>query len=237
MTSAPKTSSPSNSESEHDLDADSLSAIRSILTEEDAPAPRKARGRAAARDTETPRDVAPMRTKASVFPQLTTAEPDPIAAGVAPKPAKRGLSLRRKQASSEPAARPAAAAPRPVAEDMIGETSGGIKGYRPKPAHIVLALFGLLVLFRPWLVLGLTLLFAFILVGVFLIVGYDGFWKGVMKAGRRYATRRPEQAAKLIICPILANWQWLTNATKRRWIAACPALPRRHPERPAELQP
>lgn len=197
MTSALKTSSPDKAVPEHDLDADSLSAIRSILTEEEAPAPRRARGRAASPEAQTPRDVAPLRTKASAFPQLTTAEPDPTAADVSPKPAKRGFSLRRKQAPSEPAPRPAAAASRPVSEDMTGETGRGIKGYRPKPAHIVLALLGLLVLFRPWLVLGLTLLFAFILVGVFLIVGYDGFWKSVMKAGRWYAARRPERAAKL----------------------------------------
>ena len=197
MTSAPKTSSPDNTVPGHDLDADSLSAIRSILTEEEAPAPRRPRGRSAAPEAEAPRDVAPLRTKASAFPRLSKAEPDPSALGVPEKPAKRGFSLRRKKAPSESAARPAVAAPRPVSEEMTGEIGSGIMGYRPKPAHIVLALFGLLVLFRPWLVLGLTLLFAFIMVGVFLIVGYDGFWKGVMKAGRWYAARRPERAARL----------------------------------------
>lgn len=36
-----------------------------------------------------------------------------------------------------------------------------------------------------------------IITGVFLTVGYDGFWQGMIKFGRWYANRRPARAALL----------------------------------------
>jgi hypothetical protein len=55
----------------------------------------------------------------------------------------------------------------------------------------------LLVLFRPWLVVGVLLLTVFLILGVFLALGYDGFWRRGMAIGRWYAGRRPERAADL----------------------------------------
>lgn len=193
MTSAPKTTSSDAAVGGPDLDAESLSAIRSILTEQEAPAPRKSFRRAAdpAPEVRQPAEV-PAR-KAQALPRLRPA--DSHTATPAPKPAKRGLSLRRKAPA---AAKPAPAAqPRPVAQRDEGSLIGRIQSYRPTPAHIALGVFALLVLLRPWLVIGLLVLSVIIMVGVFLIVGYDGFWKGVMKLGRWYSARRPERAAVL----------------------------------------
>lgn len=198
MTSAPKTASPDTAVGGHELDADSLSAIRSILTEEEAPAPRKSFGRASDPAPEAPQPTEAPARKAQAFPRLRPADPAPTTT-LAAKPAKRGLSLRRKaSAATKPAP---AAQPRPAAQPAVQGDEGGlmdrIKSYRPTPAHIALGAFALLVLFRPWLVIGLTVLSVIILIGVFLIVGYDGFWKGVMKLGRWYSARRPERAVIL----------------------------------------
>jgi len=72
-----------------------------------------------------------------------------------------------------------------------------LRGYRPTRGHIALAAFVLLLLFRPWLVFGLTVLSIIILIGAFLSVGYDGFWQGVIKVTSWYAKRRPSRAAHL----------------------------------------
>ncbi len=60
-----------------------------------------------------------------------------------------------------------------------------------------MGLFALVVLLRPWLVLGLFVLSLLVLIGVILTVGYDGFWQGVMKASRWYGKRRPHRAEAL----------------------------------------
>ncbi|KIN66448.1 hypothetical protein Z945_3868 [Sulfitobacter noctilucae] len=89
----------------------------------------------------------------------------------------------------------------PVNKPAKATTTSGIKSsltsYRPTPKHIALAGFALLVLFRPWLVVGLLFLSLFVMVGVFLILGYDGFWRRAMGLARWYAKRRPSRAAEL----------------------------------------
>jgi hypothetical protein len=55
----------------------------------------------------------------------------------------------------------------------------------------------LLVYFRPWLVVSILLLWVFLVAGIFLMLGYDGFWRRSMKAARWYAKRRPARAVEL----------------------------------------
>lgn len=192
------TVSQNNTADDHGLDAESLNAIRSILTEEDKPSPRRTMKRAtAAEPASEERDVAPLRRKADDLPPLQSPEMEPKAA--APL-AKRGFSLRRKpavDAPSRPVAQPdPVRTPSPVAAGEAGMMDR-IKAYRPKPVHIALGAFALLIVMLPWLVFGVAFLLAIIAIGVFLILGYDGFWQGVMKAGRWYAKRRPERAVVL----------------------------------------
>ena len=80
---------------------------------------------------------------------------------------------------------------------LAGRIKSSIMGYRPTPRHIVLASLALLVVFRPWLVVGLVFLSLFVILTVFLILGYDGFWRRAMVLARWYATRRPTRAAHL----------------------------------------
>lgn len=199
MTAVSKISSNDTVTSEHELDANSLDAIRSILTEEEAPAPRRGLRRVKPEAAELPREVAPLRTKADSLPPLGDQEPDVVAEPSALTTARKKFSLRR-----SPKVEKVKAAPAPKQRNVAREPSGGeqgmmarIKAFRPRPVHFILGAFVLLVLLRPWLVLGLTILFVIIMTGVFLTAGYDGFWQGMIKFGRWYANRRPERAAVL----------------------------------------
>ena len=199
MTSTPENSSNDTHAPEHELDANSLNAIRSILTEQEAPPPRLPEGRKQAAfapvEQETPREVALARKKAEAFVPLSSPEVPPVE-DLRPARAKRLFSLRRGLKKT-----PKPVVANPNARTAVPVTGNGalsrLKGYRPTPTHIALAVFALLVLTRPWLVLGLTLLFFLILIGAFLIAGYDGFWQGAIKLGRWYAGRRPARAAIL----------------------------------------
>lgn len=202
MTTAPKT--PQDTSSESELDESSLSAIRSLLTEEAQSAPRET-----LTDEEVapkpagiklPRGVARLRRKADDLPLLEEPAHDPEAAAraakaMAPKPVKRKFSLRNKFAS-----RPTKAVPQQRSQapsSALGGLMDRVRAYRPTRLHIILAVCGLVVFMRPWLILGLMFIFVFIMVGVFLITGYDGFWQAVMKISRWYASRRPDRAASL----------------------------------------
>lgn len=199
MTSTLENSSNDTPVTEHELDANSLNAIRSILTEQEAPAPRRSDGRSQTAVTpdehETPREAALARKKAEAFAPLASPEGAPVE-DLRPARAKRLFSLRRnpKKAPRSAASKPT---PRPAASTKGNSALSRLKAYRPTPGHIALAVFALLVLTRPWLVMGLTFLFLLIMIGVFLIAGYDGFWQGAIKLGRWYANRRPKRAAIL----------------------------------------
>ena len=55
----------------------------------------------------------------------------------------------------------------------------------------------MLIYFRPWLILGVLILSTLLIAGVFLILGYDGFWQRAMTMARWYAQRHPQRAAEL----------------------------------------
>lgn len=198
MTAAQITSPKDALTSEAELDADSLSAIRSILTEEEKPDPRQESIKSSPAGAEAVEKTARVRQKADAFPLLQPAEADAAGDMAAPKP-KRGFSLRRKVVESKTAApkRPPSKQKANPDRGVGGTIADRIRAYRPSPSHIVLACLVLFVLMRPWLVLGLLFLFGFIVVGIFLITGYDGFWRGVVKTGRWYANRRPTRSAAI----------------------------------------
>ena len=68
---------------------------------------------------------------------------------------------------------------------------------RPPARAVILCLLALAVVLRPWLVFGVLFITVFIVLGVFLALGYDGFWQRAMALGRWYAARQPERAAAL----------------------------------------
>lgn len=197
MTAASKISSNDGAVNEHERDANSLDAIQSILTEEEAPAPRRGLRRPKAVEADLPSQVAPLRSKADSLPLLVAPELDMAPQPSVEKPAKRRFSLGR----SPKVVKPTAPVKRPKAVHTKSSADAGavagIKGFRPKPRHLALGAFVLFVIFRPWLVLGLTVLCVIIITGVFLTVGYDGFWQGMIKFGRWYANRRPARGALL----------------------------------------
>ena len=70
-------------------------------------------------------------------------------------------------------------------------------GFRPTRKHYVYGAIAALILFRPGLIIGAVLAILALFVGIFLILGYDGFWKKSMALGYWYARRRPAHAEKL----------------------------------------
>lgn len=162
-----------------DLDPQALAAIRELLTSETEAAPKPA-------PPASPKTAQDM-TKAE--------EPDPVAAAPAARAQTRPVE---RSAAAMPEIAPAADdAARPVAEGPLQRLKARITGYRPTPRHLVVAACALVVLFRPWLVVGLILLTLFVFIGIFLILGYDGFWKRTMGLARWYARRRPSRAVEL----------------------------------------
>ncbi len=197
MTAAPKTAQQNPDADTGELDAHSLSAIRSILTEEEPVAPRRARGKPKAPPEHAPR----VRSKADAFPEIQSAEasvPPSSAKGASAKSRSFfGLSFGRKAATPYQSPKAQANATHTSRRGQPADGAGlleQIKAYRPTRAHLALAAFAVLVLLRPWLVVGILFLTCFIMVGVLLITGYDGFWHGVIRVSQWYIKRRPERA-------------------------------------------
>lgn len=162
-----------NETTTNELDADAMLAIRAMLDDETPAEPLVKRGRAAPAPAAAP-------SRRSALPDL---EPDAHLADDMPPPAPK---RRAKNAGRS--------------EEGLGridQIKQSIAGYRPKARHLAIGAAVLLVLFKPWLVFGLFMLSIFIMIGVFLIVGYDGFWRGIMSGVRWYAERRPDRADAL----------------------------------------
>ena len=97
-----------------------------------------------------------------------------------------------------------------VKKGLVARLKSRVTGYRPKPKHLVFAALALLVLLRPWLVVGLILLTIFLFIGVFLILGYDGFWRRAM--GLAILDRFPEGSVDGLYLPDFGD---LATADKR----------------------
>lgn len=82
-------------------------------------------------------------------------------------------------------------------EEAVPPGKSWLKSYRPKVAHVTIAALLVLVLFRPWLMVGLAVTALFLLIVSLLILGYDGFWKSVMSVSRWYASKRPSEAGEM----------------------------------------
>lgn len=206
MTQATDKSVTDSNGPEVELDESSLDAIRSILNQDTTPvaSPAAAPQNVAVEKPSMPvAPVAPPRRKADALPDLSAPIDDPEAAArahalLAAKPAKRWIAFPRRSAQAKPRVerKSVRSMPQPLT-NIIARIKQRIHDYRFKPKHAVFAVFALLIVMKPWLVLGVLFLCLFVFLGVFLIVGYDRFWQGVMKANRWYANRRPARAAVL----------------------------------------
>lgn len=156
-----------------ELDPEALAAIRNLLDTQPAVAPKPVAQRQAEKAAQA---FAPTAEHAPVAPQRQHHEP------ISP---------------SDPAPSPRRA--RPAASDlsMVAGLKASILGYRPTPRHLIWVSFALLIVLRPWLVVGLTVLALFSMTVIFLILGYDGFWQRSMGLARWYARRRPSRAAEM----------------------------------------
>jgi hypothetical protein len=101
-------------------------------------------------------------------------------------------TLRKKKSAAKPTPKPQKSEkplPRPALAERIS--------WRPTPEQIVVASLVLLLLFRPFLVLGVLFVGLLLICGLFLALGYDGFWLTAMRLARWHAARQPEKAAAL----------------------------------------
>lgn len=158
-----------------ELDPKALAAIRDLLvsetaTEAEVPTP------------ELP-DPAPVRhTNTAGLARL----PD-----IAPAPVSPQRATAKRTAKRKPAKRPT------KGPGLFRRMISSCVGYRPSAKVVLWAGFALLLFLRPVLVIGLSLLAALVMIGVFLVVGYDRFWRGAMRAARWYASRHPDRAAAM----------------------------------------
>jgi len=169
MTIEPKTDSTSDTAG---LDPTSLAAIRNLLATEPEVKPQPVEERQAA------------KAEAAFAPLPEQEEPAGGSRNAHPAKAPKKAAKR-------------AAKPASNRDGIVARAKAKVLGYRPTPRHTVLACLALLIVFRPWLVLGLIFLSLFIVAGIFLILGYDGFWRRAMGLARWYARRRPSRSAEL----------------------------------------
>ncbi|MFL4469968.1 hypothetical protein ACERZ8_08860 [Tateyamaria armeniaca] len=177
---------------------ETMSVIRSVLIEAEAPKPSRKAIRAARADaaprasdqltdapvTENPNDFKAFvertlegnpRRRADDLPDLQE-----IAEEVEeqPRTPRRGIALK--------------AVFKPVARIMRT-----VRDFRPNTRHLALATLALLIVLRPhWFVVA-GLMIAASTIGAFLILGSDRIWRGVLSYLARVDARDPERAARL----------------------------------------
>lgn len=137
--------------------------------------------------------MAAIRTMmAEAAPAAPTPEPE-VTVKVAPEAPPRTMAGIQR-AELPPLAAPAPEAPR---KPKVQTRLARLVAWRPTSRQVVWTGVALLVLFRPWLVLGLLLMTVILLTGLFLALGYEGFWRRALGLMQRYAGRQPERAARL----------------------------------------
>lgn len=192
MTKTPQTSSKENADDQ--LDDAALTAIRAILTEDHAQAPHSIVSRTSGPSNDILHDGASRSAKRQLLPELASPVDDPEPHDAPTWLTRWTYSLGRMRTGVD-------AAPTRVSRAEVPEpgtvSAAKIKSYVPKPAYIALVALVLCVVLWPWLVLGLIMLSFLGLACLFVFVGYDGFWQGVIKCCLWYAVRRPERAVVL----------------------------------------
>ncbi len=173
MTTLPETEKTPDADG---LDPNSMAAIRNLMAAESEVVAQSVKKQKAA------------KAKAA-FVALPDADGPGSGASAA---ASRSKPPRKNVVKSKTRAQKSNAAP-----GFLARAKARVFGYRPTAKHIVLLCIALLILFRPLLVLGALFLITFVVIGIFLILGYDGFWLRTMGLARWYARRNPDRAADL----------------------------------------
>jgi hypothetical protein len=121
---------------------------------------------------------------------------------LAPLPEGYGPSKRKaKKAKAEKIDAPARAKPAKPEKQVRSEGGPGlvmrILGHDYAFKGVLCAGALLIVYARPLLFLGVAILMIILMTAVFMILGYDTFWRRVVGLVRRYAERRPDRSADL----------------------------------------
>ncbi len=170
------------SEPADSLDPSSLAAIRGLLEAEADDAQPSATHVASDPQFAPDATDTPAARKRSRFPELGQAE---------------AAEVKR---TAKPASAPKSThdIPANAVGGMVARMKSGAAGYRPTVWHVLAACSVLILLFRPWLVVGLLVLGIFLFSGVLLVLGYDGFWQQAMRLARWQANRNPEKSEDIL---------------------------------------
>jgi hypothetical protein len=166
-----------------DLDPASLAAIRDLLATEPEVAPQPVKERMAEKAEAA---FAPLSdTPAAYTPRRVAAVPEyaELTQNASKTAASKSVKVKQSLALAQ--------------NGFVAGIKAKVTSYRPTVLHIILAVLALTVFFRPWLVLGIVFLAGFVMTGVFLILGYDGFWRRAMGVARWYARKRPTRSVEL----------------------------------------
>ena len=205
MTTLPETEPNPNSA---DLDPDSMAAIRNLLKAETEVKPPPV-SKAAVNNSKPVNITEPVKERKvskakAAFAPLADPEPqahDPRREKALSKSSKADAKAakRAEKAQAKAIARASRTGESILdrANAMLDRAKAKVLAYRPTPKHIVLASLTLLIVFRPWLVLGILFLSLFILTAIFLIFGYDGLWLRAMGLARWYARRSRTRSAEI----------------------------------------
>lgn len=155
---------------------ETLSMIRSVLTEDVQPEPAKKRTQKQVAKRVAEPEAAPV---AEEQPRRTDAFPDLEAEE--PAPAKRKARRARPTINMRVLTRPIAA----------------LRAFRPTTRHLAIVSVLLLIVVRPhWFVIGVVLMLAAV-IGAFMTLGADRIWHRVLKRLERVEAKDPARATEL----------------------------------------
>ncbi|WP_415401653.1 hypothetical protein [Tateyamaria sp. SN3-11] len=160
---------------------ETLSMIRSVLTEDTEPTPKRKRARKAA---------AP---KAEVQTAFVERSEDP-------NPRRRAEDLPELEQVAEPTQQPRTSRGPGLGarlKPLLAAPIARVRAFRPTTRHLAIVSVLLLLVVRPhWFVIGAVLMLALV-IGTFLILGSDRIWRGVLSVLTRIEARNPARAQEL----------------------------------------
>lgn len=144
---------------------------------------------------------------APATPEVAQGLPKPVAE-VAPQEPVATIKQRQARAPSQTApqqspSQPAATTPKPpsraavLARQAFFFCLARIKAYRPERKRILLTSLVLMLLLKPFFVIGWTTVAIMAVVVTFAIMGADEFWRKVVELYQRFARWRPDTARVL----------------------------------------
>ena len=92
--------------------------------------------------------------------------------------------------------------------EWVTEAVARVLAYRPTARHLALVTLALIVVLRPWVVVSFSLLLAGSLIGTFLFLGADRFWRKLLTVISWVGARHPQVAVDMRMALDRAALRW-----------------------------